>query len=136
MPRQAIYGVQRVPHNFYCPIPAGTGSVEAVTDWVGGFRFIVESVKAYVAVAGTGAGATRTFRVLKGASTVVATGTVTLAGTATVGAEIALTVTAANAEFSDTDTLTIDWPTAGAVAFTAGALNLVIVLREQPQKVR
>lgn len=136
MPRKAIYGVQRVPHNFYCPIPAGTASVEAVTDWVGGFGFIVEAVKAYVAVAGAGAGATRTFRVLKGASTVVATGTVTLAGTATVGAEIALTVTAANAEFSDTDTLTIDWPTAGAVAFTAGALNLVIVLREQPQKVR
>lgn len=134
MPRQAIYGVQRVPLNHYVPIPTGTGAVENVTDWTPGFGFTVESVKAVVAVAGTGAGATRTFRVVKGASTVVASGTVTLAGTATVGAVIDIPVTAANAVFSDTDTLTIDWAS-GGTAFTAGALNVIAVLRQHPQRV-
>lgn len=135
MPRKAIGGVQRVPLNHYVPIPTGTGAVENITDWTPGFGFTVESVKAVVAVVGAGAGATRTFRVLKGASTVVASGTITLAGTTPVGVVIDLPVTAANAEFSDTDTLTVDWAS-GGTAFTAGALNLVIVLRQHPQKVR
>lgn len=134
MPRQAIYGVQRAPLTFYHAIPAGTSAVEIVTDFTPGYRFAVESVKAYVAVAGTGAGATRTYRVLKGASTVVATATLALADTDTVGKEKAFTVTPANAEFTDTDTLTVDFAS-GGTAFTAGALNLVIVLRQYPQRI-
>lgn len=134
MPRQAIYGPLRGQLNVNIPIPAGTGAAEIVTDWVGGFGYTIESVKAYVAVAGTGAGATRTLRVLKGASTVVATGTVTLAGTATLGAAVALTVTAADAKYGDADVLTVDFA-AGGTAFTAGTLNLVITYRQHPQKV-
>ncbi|MCU0250219.1 MAG: hypothetical protein MUE61_08430 [Vicinamibacterales bacterium] len=135
MPRKAPYGVQRHTLNIYHAIPTGTGAVEIVTDWVAGFAYTIESVKAYVAVAGTGAGATRTYRVLKGASTVAATRTLALADTATVGAEVAFTVTPANASFSDTDTLTVDFAS-GGTAFTAGAVNLVIVYREESQRVR
>lgn len=134
MPRKAPYGVQRHTLNFYHAIPAGTGAVEIVTDWVAGFSYVIESVKAYVAVAGTGTSASRTYRVLKGASTVAATRTLVLADTATVGAEVAFTVTPANAEFSDTDKLTVDFAS-GGTAFTAGALNLVIVYREANQRV-
>jgi hypothetical protein len=133
MPREAIYGVQRGALNVYIPIPAGAGAAEIITDWLGAYGRTIESAKAYVAIAGTGAGATRALRILKGASTVVATGTVTLANTATLGAEIALTVTAADATFDDDDVLTVDF--AAGTAFTAGALNLVITFRERPQRV-
>jgi hypothetical protein len=125
----------RMPLSIYAPIPAGTGAVEAVTDLVPGFAFQVEKATVAVAVAGTGAGANRTIRVLKGASTVVATGTLTLANAGTVGALVELTVTddgAANA-FEDADVLTVDFPSAGAVAFSAGAIMLILVLRAKPQ---
>lgn len=133
MPRKAPYGWVRSHLNLYIPIPGGTGAADVVTAFLAGFGFIVEKVRAYTAIAGTGAGATRTIRVLKG-TTVVATGTVTLAGTATVGSETSLAVTAADAEFVDVSTLTVDFPAAGAVAFTAGALNLVIHVRQQNQR--
>lgn len=134
MPRKAIYGVLRGHLPIYVPLPAGTGAAEIVTDLEPGAELTVETVKAYVAIAGAGAGATRTIRVLKGASTVVATGTVTLAGTATLGTELNLTVTAADARFTDADVLTVDFA-AGGTAFTAGALNLVIGYRQHPQRV-
>lgn len=134
MPRQRPYGALRGQINAYVALPAGTGAVEIITDWVGGFTYTIESVKAYVAVAGVGSGATRTFRVLKGASTVAATATITLAATATVGAEVAFTVTAANARYADADVLTVDFAS-GGTAFTAGAVNLVITYRQHPQAV-
>ena len=115
-------------------IPAGTATVAVVTALAAGFKRYLESAVAYVGVAGTGAGATRTLEVLKNGSVVVATGTVTLAGTATPGAATALAVTDANAEFLDADTLTVDFPTAGAVAFTAGTLVLVLKWRTRPQQ--
>lgn len=134
MPRTAPYGVIRGTLNFYALLPAGTGAVELITDWAAGFAYTIESVKGYVVVAGTGTSASRTFRVLKGASTVVATATLILADTATVGAEKALTVTAANAKYGDTDTLTVDFAS-GGTAFTAGALAMTIVYRQSPQRV-
>lgn len=134
MPRFSPFGFARAEKNIYIPIPAGTGAVEVVTDWAPGFALTVESVKAYVAVAGAGAGATRVFRVLKGASTVVATKTMALADTDTVGKAVAFTVTAADAAFTDTDVLTVDFPAAGATAYTAGAVNLTIVYRVAHQK--
>lgn len=133
MPREAPYGFQRHQLPVYVPIPGGTGAAEIVTDYTPGHGITVEKVEAFVAVAGTGAGATRTLRVLKGASTVVATGTVTLAGTATLGAKIALTVTPADATFDDDDTLTVDFAS-GGTAFTAGALNLIIQSRQRNQR--
>ena len=133
MPRRAPYGVLRGALNFTIPIPAGTTAAEIVTDWVGGFEYTVESVKAYVAVAGAGAAATRTLRVLKGASTVVASVAVALADTQTLGAEKVVPVTAANATLRDTDPLTVDFAS-GGTAFTAGQLNLVITYRQHPQR--
>jgi hypothetical protein len=134
MPRKAPYGVLRGHLPVYVPIPTGTGAAEIVTDLAAGFEYKVEKVTAYVAIVGAGGGATRTLRVLKGASTVVATGTVTLAGTATLGAAVALTVTDANALFDDDDTLTVDFAS-GGTAFTGGALNLVVQYRQQAQRV-
>jgi hypothetical protein len=87
-------------------------------------------------VVATGAGATRTLRVLKGASTVVATGTITLAGMSDLGEQTALTVTDDHNtnRFDDAETLTIDSPAAGAVAFTAGEGMLTLVWRTRPQQ--
>jgi hypothetical protein len=135
MPRLVGLGPIRIEKNIYIPIPAGTGAVEAITDWVAGYRYTIESVKASWQIAATGASASRVFRVVKGASTVVATATILLADGDTVGKEKVFTVTAANASFGDADTLTVDFPTAGAVAFTAGAVNLTIVYRQSPQRV-
>lgn len=119
--------------NHYVPIPAGTGAVEFLTDWTSDHMFEVEKVAFSVAVAGTGAGATRTFRLLKGASTVVATGTIDLAGTATVGVIIPLTVTddGKTNHFEPGDVLTLD-VASGGTAFTAGALNAIVLLRTKP----
>jgi hypothetical protein len=133
MPRYAPFGYQRFPLSFYVLLPTGTGAAEIVTDWTAGFNFVVEAVSYYTAVAGTGTSASRTFRVLKGASTVVATATLALADTSDLGEAKAFTVTAADAEFSDTDTLTVDFAS-GGTAFTAGAGNLVIRCRALPQR--
>lgn len=134
MPRYAQHGVIRGEKNAYIVLPAGTTAIEYITDWTPGFAFEIESVKAYTQTAGTGAGASRTFRVLKGASTVAATATLALADTATAGQEKAFTVSASpDNKFSDTDTLTVDFA-AGGTAFTAGAVNLCIVYRQLPQR--
>lgn len=134
MPREATRaGWVRNQLAIYHPLPAGTGAVEIVTDLVPGFRLFVEKVWAVVQVAGTGAGATRTFRVLKGASTVVATRTLALADTTPVGAVVPFTVTPANAEIGDADTLTVDFAS-GGTAFTAGAVVLIIQYRTRAQQ--
>ena len=80
---------------------------------------------------GAGASASRTFRVIKGAGTVVATATILLAETTPVGLQKAFTVTAAEAEFDDDDTLTVDFAS-GGTAFSAGAGNLIIQYRQSP----
>jgi hypothetical protein len=127
--------VVRVEKNVYIPIPSGTAAVEWVTDWTPGYGFTIESVTGYITTAGAGAGATRVLRVLKGTATVVATVTLALADATPTGKAIAFTVTPANATFLDTDVLTVDSVAAGAVSFTAGAFNLTIVYRENPQRV-
>ncbi len=132
MPRRVAIGGLRVEKNLYIPL-THTGAVEFVTDWTPGYGFTVESVTAFTAIASTSGGSgTRTCRVLKGASTVVATADITLAGTDTVGKAVTFTVTAAAATFRDTDLLTVDFAT-GGTDFTAGYVNLVIVYRQDKQ---
>jgi hypothetical protein len=132
MPREANSpGWVRGFLNVYHAIPTGTGAVEIVTDLNPGFKYIIEKVTAVVAVAGTGTSASRTYRVLKGASTVVATRTLALADTATVGAQIPFTVN--ENEMMDADVLTVDFAS-GGTAFTAGALNLIIQYRTRAQQ--
>lgn len=128
-------GWVRTPYNVYIPLPGGTSAAELITDIAFDFEFAVEKAVAATAIASTGAGATRTFRVLKGAATVVATGTITLAGTNTLGKLTLLTVTddGETNVFRPGDILTVDSPTAGAVAFTAGAINLALLLRTRAQ---
>ena len=118
------------------PLPAGAGQVSSVLSLPTGFGHTITAVKAVVAVVATGAGATRTLNVRKGSATgtVVATATYVLADGATVGTVKDIPVTAANADFLDADTLTIEWPTAGAVAFTAGQIELVITTRARIQQ--
>lgn len=134
MPRFAPYGWTRNQLNIYVPIPAGAGAVELVTDFTPGFQGVIEKVEAFVAIVGAGAGATRLFRIIKGASTVMASKTIALADTDTIGERNAFTVVAADAGFGDTDTLTVDTPATGAVAYTAGALNLIIQYRQRLQR--
>lgn len=136
MPRFAPYGWVRTHLNIYIPIPGGAAANELVTDFVPGFKFVIEKVSSAVAVVGAGAGATRLFRVIKGASTVVASKTIALADTDTLGERHDWTVVPADATFDDADTLTVDTPATGAVAYTAGALNLIIVARVLPQRER
>lgn len=137
MPREASgAGWIRGQFNFYVPLPSGTGAVEFVTDMVPGFKFYVEAVKAYVVTAGTGTSASRTLRLIKTVGTTdttVATTTLLLAETDTVGKEKVVAVTAANAEFLDSHKLTLD-VASGGTAFTAGALNVCIQYRTRPQQ--
>lgn len=136
MPRFAPYGFAIVQESFAIPIPAGTGQVSSVLSLPRGFVASITKVSAVVRVVATGAGASRVLNIRKGSATgaVVATTTYVLADGATVGAVKDVPVTAANADFADADTLTIEWPTAGAVAFTAGELNLVITTRRRLQR--
>lgn len=118
------------------PLPAGAGQVSSILSLPQARRFAITAVKIVTQVAATGAGATRTFNVRRGSATgtVAATGTVTLANQATVGAVLDIPVTPANAEFIDSNDLTIEWPTAGAVAFTAGSILVVLTTRQKTQQ--
>lgn len=117
-------------------IPGGTSAAEFVTDLVPGFVRYLEAAFFTTTVVSTGSGATRALRVLKGAATVVASGTITLAGTSDLGEQTALTVTDDDStnRFEDADTVTIDSPAAGATAFTAGEGMLTLVWRTRPQQ--
>lgn len=136
MPREGRWGWTRTGFGIYIPLPAGTGAVEVVTDAVLGYIAFLEKAWLSVAVAGTGSGASRVINILKGASTVMATRTLVLADTATVGSIVPFTVTddGGSNMLEDADTLTVEFPTAGAVAFTAGAVNLHLSFRQRPQQ--
>lgn len=135
MPRFAPYGFIRGQINIACNFPAGTALVESLTDFLPGFGFVVEKVSIAVDTAGGGAGASRAFRVTKNASTEVATTTYVLADSATVGAVKNCTLgTEENRTFRDTDTLSIEWLAAGAVAFTGGRFNVIVQFRQRPQR--
>lgn len=138
MPRLAPYGFTREVVVLTIPFPAGTGQVTSLLSLPLGFAATVEKASIYSSVVAAGAGASRTFNIRKGTATgtVMATGTVVLADLNAVGAVKALTVstTAGAADLADADTLTIEWATAGAVAFTAGTFHVVIQLRQLGQR--
>lgn len=137
MPNEASgAGFQYNQDQFAIKVPAGTSQVSSVLSLPRAFRHTVIACKLIVTVAFAGAGATRTFNVRKGSATgtVVATRTVALADGATVGTVLDVPVTAAAADFLDGDNLTIEWPTAGAVAFTAGEVIVVLTRRQRTQQ--
>jgi hypothetical protein len=134
MPRYASGAWVRKVVNLYVPLPGGTGPVVAVLSLPVG-RCVLEKMEVVPAVAGTGAGATRTLNVRKGSATgtVVATANPTLANMGTVGTFLAGTVTASAAAFEDADVLSVEFAN-GGTAFTAGAVNLVLTFRERGQR--
>lgn len=99
-----------------------------------GFRAELVSAKTFVKKAGTGSGATRGLTLGKnGTLTALATMTHTLAGTATLGAEVAATLAAGDVrQFSDTDVLNIGFAS-GGTAFTAGEVVLCLTWRVRLQ---
>lgn len=137
MPRGAPYGVIRGQFNIPANFPAGTGLVEALTDYTPGFGFVIEKVSLVTDTVGTGAGASRAVRVTKNTSTEAATRTFVLADSTPVGKAVEFTLGAeADRTFDDDDTLSIEWLAAGAVAFTAGRFHFVVQYRQLPQRVR
>jgi hypothetical protein len=138
MPRFAPYGFTRDIQSFTIPFPAGTGQVTSLLSFPLGFTGSVEKVSIYASIVATGAGASRTFNVRKGIATgtVMATATVVLADLNAVGAvkDIPVSTVVGAADFVDTDTLTIEWATAGAVAFTAGTFHVFVRVRNKAQR--
>lgn len=138
MPRFAPYGFTRDILVFTIPFPAGTGQVTSLLSLPLGFAATVERVAIYSSIAATGGGASRTFNLRKGSATgtVMATATVVLADLSTVGVPkvIAVSTTAGAADFADADTLTIEWATAGAVAYTAGTFHVAVTIRQLGQR--
>lgn len=137
MPNEASgAGWMFTPENIPIKMPPGTGQVSSVLSLPRGYRSTIIAVKLIVSVAFAGAGATRTFNVRRGSATgtVIATRTVALADGATVGTVLDVPVTGGSADFLDGDNLTIEWPTAGAVAFTAGEVTVVIITRKRTQQ--
>jgi hypothetical protein len=138
MPRFAPYGFARDIAVYTIPFPAGTGQVTSLLSLPLGFAGTLDRVAIYSSIAATGAGASRTFNVRKGSATgvVMATATVVLADLSTVGAikVIPVSAVAQAADFVDADTLTIEWATAGAVAYTAGTFHVVVTSRVKAQR--
>lgn len=135
MPRAAIYGFTRGQFNIACNFPAGTGLVEALTDFTPGFAFVIEKVSVVVDTVATGAGASRALQITKGTATVAASRTYVLADGTPVGKSVDLTLgTEAARTFGDTDTLSVEFLAAGAVAYTAGRFVVLIQYRQKPQR--
>ena len=137
MPRFAPYGFARGVINLSLPLASGfsgTGASNIMLSHKPGFAFTIEKVTVVCSVAGVGAGGTRTINVRKGTAsgTVVATKAIVVAD-ATLAAAIDVPVTAANASFTDADTITVDLGGSGTV-FSAFEGNLFIQYRCRPQR--
>ena len=137
MPRESAgAGWVYATDQYRIPFPPGTGQVNAVLSKPIGFAMSITAVRIIAAAVAAGAGASRVFNVRKGSATgtVVATATVVLANLDALGEVVNIPVTTADADFLDADTLTIEWATAGAVAFTAGEFIVEIVSRKRLQQ--
>lgn len=138
MPRFALYGRTRTIVAITVPqaaLAGATGATLAVCQSLG-FQFDLESAQYVATVAHAGAGATQTIRIRKGNATGVTAASValTVGDLGTMGNSKAIPVTKGNASFSDADTLSVTIDT-GGVAFTAAGGELILVLRERPQRV-
>lgn len=135
MPRIANHGHVRVP--FVVTIPAaalaGTSAMPLVTSLGLGFRFRLEKAFYVSRVAHTGASGSRVVNIKRG-TTSLATVTATTAthGTVGVATEATYAVAADAREFGDADTMTIAVDS-GGTTITAGAADLVLVLRQLSQ---
>ena len=140
MPRGAsvagyAYTVDDIPIHI---IDTGTAAQEWMTDHVGGFaRELVSATYVQGSTAGAGAAASRPVRVIKGASTVMASVSLLLASTnAGEGVLTALTMATAltDRRLGDADTLTIDVAASGTQFTTGPAGFLRLVWKSRPQQ--
>lgn len=138
MPRESAgAGFIYVSEQHVLEFPPGTGQVNAIVSLPQNRKAALIGASLYADAVATGAGASRTFNVRKGnaTGTVVATATVVLADLDTLGEVKDIPVTpVGGAEFLDTDTLSVEWATAGAVAFTAGRFILSLRWRMRLQQ--
>lgn len=132
MPKEGPYGFSRSMINRHVVLPTGTGAATLCAAVALGFRGRIKAARYIADVAATGAGASRTLRLLKNGSVVVGTATVVLADVDEVGEVKAITIDRALNDFTDTDTLTVDIAS-GGTAFTAGAGNIEIEFLHRPQ---
>jgi len=141
MPRFAQYGYTRHTQEISIPF-TGFLSVTTQANFLLsktlGYQAELEKVEIVPSVVGTGAGATRLINVRKGnaTGTVIGAVTATLANQGTLGVVTVGTVTSAAAAnvLQDSDTFTIEFPTAGSTAFTAGGLILMLTWRVKNQR--
>ena len=139
MPREAAgAGYIYTKSQYRVPFPPGTGQVTSINLLPAFSAHALVSVNIIAATAATGAGASRTFNVRRGSATgtVVATGLVVLTDLDTLGkVKTIVPVTSSGvADFIDSDTITVEWATAGAVAFTAGEFIVELVVRRRLQQ--
>lgn len=139
MPREASgAGFAYEKDQYRVPFPTGTGQVTSLDQIPVFARGALASVNIIAAVAATGAGASRTFNVRKGTATgtVIATATVVLADLNALGKvkTIAPSTSSGVTDVLDGDTITVEWATAGAVAFTAGEFIIELVWRRRLQQ--
>lgn len=133
MPRLASEaGYARQTISIPVVLPAGTGAATLLPAIALGHQYEVEDAWYIPTVAATGAGASRSVRILRG-STVVATRTLVLADADTVGTDAPAFTVTPNLPFRDGDTLSID-VAAGGTAFTAGSGYVLIVARQRLQQ--
>jgi len=140
MPRLAPFGYSRHLVTLTIPFTGILNTTNQVTVMLSKtvpFSCELERIEAVTTVVGTGAGATRTLNVRNGTAsgTVAGTVTVTLSNQGTLGTVTVGTVTvAANANrFGSGDTMTVEFITAGATAFSAGGFDLVLTFRDKNQ---
>jgi len=139
MPRESAgAGFAYAKDQYRVPFPPGTGQVTSLDQLPVFSGCSLVSVNIIAAVAATGAGASRTFNVRKGSATgtVIATATVVLADLNALGEvkTIAPVATSGTADLIDSDTVTVEWAAAGAVAFTAGEFIIELVTRRRLQQ--
>jgi len=140
MPRLAPFGYSR--HTLTLTVPFTgvlntTNQVNLMLSKTVPFSCELERIDVVPTTVGTGAGATRTVNVRNGSATgtVAGTATATLSNQGTLGVVTAGTiVTAAGAnKFGSGDTMTVEFITAGATAFTAGGFELILTFRDKNQ---
>jgi hypothetical protein len=140
MPRFAPFGYSRHLVTLTVPFTGFLNTTNQVNFMLSKsvpFTCELERIEAVTTVVGTGAGATRTLNVRNGSATGTIAGlvTVTLSNQGTLGTVTAGTVNvASNAnKFGAGDTLTVEFITAGATAFSAGGFDLVLTFRDKNQ---
>jgi len=138
MPRNAPYGYERVVIPFDLALTGvlnTAGQMNVSLSGILGFSCTLERVTLLTSVVGTGAGASQVFNVRKGNATgsIAGTVTATLANQGTIAVNTVGTVTAANAFFTDADTLTVE-KAAGGTVFSAGGCTLFLTFRQLSQR--